>query len=169
MRMIGRPASVHSSVLKRWPLVKVASSPRDLTSQPQSALSGRVLVAEDNAVNQKVALAMLGKLGYEATVVVNGALAVAAVQTDHYDVVLMDMQMPVLDGLAATREIRALDDVEQPWIIALTANAMVSDQEACFAAGMNDYVAKPIRTDFLADAMERAEAARLPGTGAQAA
>ena len=129
----------------------------------------RILMAEDNAVNQKVALAMLGKLGYEATVVVNEALAVAAVQTDHYDVVLMDMQMPVLDGLAATREIRALDDVEQPWIIALTANAMVSDQEACFAAGMNDYVAKPIRTDFLADAMERAEAARLPGTGAQAA
>ena len=129
----------------------------------------RILMAEDNAVNQKVALAMLGKLGYEATVVADGAQAVAAVQAEHYDVVLMDMQMPVLDGLAATREIRALGHLQQPWIIALTANAMVSDQEACFEAGMNDYVAKPVRTDFLADAMARAEAARMSGPGSQAA
>ena len=126
-------------------------------------------MAEDNAVNQKVALAMLGKLGYEATVVADGAQAVEAIQTEHFDAILMDMQMPVLDGLSATRQIRELDLDEQPWIIALTANALASDQEACFDAGMNDYVSKPIRTDVLRDALERAEHAMDEGPDAVAA
>ncbi len=129
----------------------------------------RLLMAEDNAVNQKVALAMLGKLGYEATVVADGAQAVEAMQTGHFDAILMDMQMPVLDGLAATRQIRELDLDVQPWIIALTANALASDQEACFEAGMNDYVSKPIRTDVLREALERAEVGMEDGPDAVAA
>jgi signal transduction histidine kinase/CheY-like chemotaxis protein len=117
----------------------------------------RILLAEDNDVNQKVALMMLGKLGYRADVATNGVEALAALEARPYDVVLMDVQMPELDGLDATRRICERWAVgERPRIVAMTANAMQDDREACFAAGMDDYVAKPIRAEALAAALRKA-------------
>ena len=117
----------------------------------------RILLAEDNAVNQQVALHLLDKLGHRADVAANGLEAIAALERRAYDIVLMDVQMPELDGLDATRQICARWPPEgRPRIIAMTANAMAEDREACFAAGMDDYVAKPIRPDELAQALNRA-------------
>ncbi|MGE5434520.1 MAG: response regulator, partial [Candidatus Doudnabacteria bacterium] len=117
----------------------------------------RILLAEDNAMNQKVALRLLERLGYRADVATNGLEAVEALERQPYDVVLMDVQMPELDGLDATRRICERWPAEsRPHIIAMTANALPEDREACFAAGMNDYVAKPIRAEELAAALKRA-------------
>jgi len=121
----------------------------------------RILLAEDNATNQKLALLILERLGYRAAIAGNGLEALEAVARDAelapYDVILMDMQMPELDGLEATRRIRAQFAPEsQPYIIALTANAMQGDRELCLAAGMNDYVSKPIRVPELVTALKKA-------------
>ena len=106
----------------------------------------RILLAEDNLVNQKLALRLLGQMGYTADVAANGALAIEAVGRQAYDVVLMDVQMPEMDGLEASRRITAKWTLKQrPRIVAMTANAMQGDREACLAAGMDDYIAKPIR------------------------
>ena len=119
----------------------------------------RILLAEDNAVNQKVALRLLERLGYGADVASNGLEALEALERQPYDVVLMDVQMPELDGLDATRRIceRWAPEI-RPRIIAMTANAMAEDREACLAAGMDDYVAKPIRPEELENALSRARA-----------
>ena len=117
----------------------------------------RVLLAEDNAVNQKLALRILERLGYRADVASNGLEAVESVERQAYDVILMDVQMPEMDGLDATRNIRRLAQIIQPHIIAMTANAMEGDREMCLAAGMNDYVSKPIRVNELVDALLKAE------------
>jgi PAS domain S-box-containing protein len=122
------------------------------------ASSLRILLAEDNAVNQKVALRILGKLGYGADVASNGLEALEAVERESYDVVLMDVQMPELDGLEASRRICERWPESRPRIIAMTANAMLEDREACFAAGMDDYVAKPVRAEELAEALSRVRA-----------
>jgi CheY-like chemotaxis protein/HPt (histidine-containing phosphotransfer) domain-containing protein len=124
----------------------------------------RILLAEDNPVNQKVALRLLERLGYGADVASTGLEALAALERERFDVVLMDVQMPELDGLDAARRIceRWPRDV-RPRIIAMTANAMAEDREACFAAGMDDYLAKPIRPDELADALSRFEPRRQNG------
>jgi PAS domain S-box-containing protein len=117
----------------------------------------RILLAEDNAVNQKVALRILDKLGYRADVASNGLEALDALERQPYDVVLMDVQMPEMDGLDASRRIcERWPDESRPRIIAMTANAMIEDREACFAAGMDDYVAKPVRPEELAEALGRA-------------
>jgi PAS domain S-box-containing protein len=116
----------------------------------------RILLAEDNPVNQKLALFLLQRLGYSADVVENGREAVASLRARQYDVVLMDMQMPEMDGLEATRLI--LDEfaeARQPRIIAMTANVMQEDRDACMAAGMRDFLAKPIRVDELVAALNR--------------
>jgi PAS domain S-box-containing protein len=116
----------------------------------------RILLAEDSAVNRKVALALLAKLGYRADVVGNGLDALAAIERERYDVVLMDVQMPELDGLDTTRRIcERWPTGERPRIVAMTANAMEEDRDACFAAGMDDYVAKPIRPEALAEALRQ--------------
>jgi PAS domain S-box-containing protein len=116
----------------------------------------RLLVAEDNAINRRLALALLGKLGYRADAVENGHEALDALERQLYDVVLMDVQMPELDGLEATRRIRArFAPGEGPTIIATTANAMEADREECFAAGMDDHLSKPIRVDELSRALAR--------------
>jgi signal transduction histidine kinase/CheY-like chemotaxis protein/HPt (histidine-containing phosphotransfer) domain-containing protein len=121
----------------------------------------RILLAEDNAVNQKVALRLLERLGYRAEVAWNGLEVLEALQRNSYDVVLMDVQMPELDGLDASRRICERWPAEtRPQIIAMTANAMPEDREACLAAGMDDYVAKPIRSDELANALKRAKPLR---------
>jgi signal transduction histidine kinase/DNA-binding response OmpR family regulator/HPt (histidine-containing phosphotransfer) domain-containing protein len=114
----------------------------------------RILLAEDNATNQKLALRLLARLGYKADVVANGLEALQALNRQLYDVVLMDVQMPELDGLETTRRLRReLPQPQQPHIIAMTANAMQGDREMCLAAGMNDYVSKPIRVDELVRAL----------------
>jgi len=117
----------------------------------------RILLAEDNQVNQKVALSMLKRLGLRADLAENGLIALQRLQEQDYDLVLMDMQMPELDGLAATRRIRAeLPAERQPRIVAVTANAMKGDRERCLEAGMDDYVSKPLRKEDLEAALQRA-------------
>ncbi|MGH7995584.1 MAG: ATP-binding protein [Opitutaceae bacterium] len=116
----------------------------------------RVLIAEDNPVNQKVALGLLQRLGYAADFVANGREAVARVQQTSYDLVLMDLQMPEIDGLEASRRIRRLDlPAGQPKIVALTANAMKGDRELCLASGMDDYVAKPVKLQDVSAVIRR--------------
>lgn len=111
----------------------------------------RILLVEDNPVNQRVALKMLEHLGHAAELAGDGAEAVAAVTARSFDLVLMDLQMPVMDGLEAARRIRALPSGADLHIVAMTANAMPSDREACAAAGMNDCLCKPVRMELLRD------------------
>jgi GAF domain-containing protein/DNA-binding response OmpR family regulator len=114
----------------------------------------RILLAEDNVVNQKLALRLLQQMGYRADLASNGMEAIECVERQTYDVVLMDVQMPEMDGLEATRRITAKWlPGKRPHIIAMTANAMQGDREACLAAGMDDYVTKPIRVDALVEAL----------------
>jgi PAS domain S-box-containing protein len=116
----------------------------------------RILLAEDNAVNQKLALRLLEKMGYRADVAGNGLEAIQALERQPYDLVLMDVQMPEMDGLEATRRIlQRWPEAERPWIVAMTAEAMQGDRERCLAAGMSDYVTKPIRVAELVAALER--------------
>jgi len=115
----------------------------------------RILLAEDNAVNQKLALRLLEQMGYRADMASNGLEAIESLERQIYDVILMDVQMPEMDGFEATRTIRKLTGAVQPHIIAMTANAMEGDREACLAAGMDDYISKPIRVDELIGALER--------------
>jgi diguanylate cyclase (GGDEF)-like protein/PAS domain S-box-containing protein len=131
----------------------------------------RILLAEDTMVNQKVALLLLERIGCRADVAGNGLEVLAALQRQAYDVILMDVQMPEMDGLEATKQVRAGawmdgrdhgDFTSQPYIIAMTANAMQGDREACLAAGMDDYVSKPVRIDELAQALQRAAKAHKP-------
>jgi CheY-like chemotaxis protein len=117
------------------------------------------LVAEDNAVNQMIIMAMIKQLGHTVTVAANGREALEALAREHFDVVLMDCNMPELDGLEATRQLRAgvagVRDAHVT-VIALTANAMDSDREACLAAGMNDFLSKPVSIQALRQAIDRA-------------
>jgi len=116
-----------------------------------------ILVAEDNAVNQKVVRLMLQRMGYTVDTVQNGVDVLRAVQERPYDVILMDVQMPEMDGLEATRRIRQqFSPLEQPHIIAMTANAMTADRIACFEAGMDEYISKPFRKELLEKALRNA-------------
>jgi len=119
----------------------------------------RILLAEDNLVNQKVATRILARLGYQADVAANGVEVLAALRKQAYDVVLMDVQMPEMDGLEATRRIRSEWGAKaRPCVIAMTANAMQGDRELCLAAGMDDYLTKPIRPEEIDAALRRAVA-----------
>ena len=124
-----------------------------------------ILLAEDNVVNQKVAVRMLERLGYRADVVADGQEAVEALYRQRYDVVLMDVQMPQMDGLEATQCLRAeLPAARQPYIIALTANAMKGDRDRCLDAGMDDYLSKPVKLDSLRAALEAYRASKNEAT-----
>ncbi|MCS6248210.1 MAG: response regulator [Opitutus sp.] len=117
----------------------------------------RILLAEDLEVNQQVVTFMLERIGYTCDVVADGRAAVAAVQTGLYDVVFMDMQMPIMDGLEATTRICEQHETSRrPWIIAMTANALNGDRESCLAAGMDDYLSKPVSMQPLAQSLEQA-------------
>jgi len=127
----------------------------------------RVLLAEDNPVNRKVAVALLTRQGHAVTVAGDGAEALDLVRGERFDVVLMDMQMPRMDGLEAARRIRALPGTRGAVpIVALTANALAGDAERCLAAGMNDYVPKPIVPEALAAALARQCGTRVQAAGA---
>jgi CheY-like chemotaxis protein/nitrogen-specific signal transduction histidine kinase len=116
----------------------------------------RVLLVEDNIVNQAVAEGMLVKLGYEVTIAENGEEALARTDAESFDLVFMDMQMPVLDGVAATREIRRREgSARHTPIVAMTANAMADEREQCLAAGMDDHLAKPVRLAVLQEVLQR--------------
>ena len=118
--------------------------------------SARILVADDAAANRELVSTILSQLGINAEVAHDGAEALAAVQVADFDLVLMDMHMPEMDGLEATRRIRALGGAfARLPIIALTANALQGDREACMAAGMNDYLAKPFKRTDLQQILQR--------------
>jgi two-component system sensor histidine kinase/response regulator len=117
----------------------------------------KILIVEDNVVNQKVARTVLSHFGYDSNVAANGKEALEALAEEKYDLVFMDMQMPEMDGLEATRQIcQRFGIVDRPYIIAMTANAMKEDYRKCMAAGMDDYLSKPIRTEEVKAAIERA-------------
>ena len=132
-------------------------APRPEASSPGPALQQTlsVLLVEDNPVNQTVIEAMLRSLGYQVTLVADGAQAVSAVQRESFAAVLMDCRLPIMDGYEATRRIRKLAAMGQVPIIALTANALQGDREACLQAGMNDYLAKPFKRAELQELLDR--------------
>ncbi len=154
-----KPSALHDAVaeaLGAAPVRREAPRPDESLDRLAEAHPLRILLAEDNAMNRRLALILLERMGYAADVATNGAEAVEAVARAPYDVVLMDIQMPEMDGLGATRRIRERwPDGERPRIVALTANAMVEDREATAEAGMDDYLAKPIRPPDLAEALRR--------------
>ncbi len=137
----------------------------------------RILLTEDNEINQEVAQGILSNAGCSCQIVINGKLAVEAVQKNRYDLVLMDCQMPEMDGFTAARTIRELEaqhrvihyNVSRLPIVALTANAIKGDRELCLAAGMDEYLSKPIEPNQLVEMINRLlppESAQLPQTGA---
>ena len=155
-----KPSALHDTIATLL-LGMVAERPAPTEADGDGRTLGqrhplRILLAEDNPVNQKLAKRLLTQMSYAAEVATDGLEALAALEHDTYDVVLMDVQMPELDGLGATREIRTRWPDRPLWIVAMTANAMAGDREACLAAGMNDYLSKPIRRQELADALQRA-------------
>ncbi|MDP2136689.1 MAG: response regulator, partial [Candidatus Didemnitutus sp.] len=148
-----QPAVLGECVTRLLSGTALSTAPKP-EAQPTAPLAEAVpldiLLVEDNAVNQKVALHLLNRLGYRADAVGNGLEAVSALKQRDYDLVFMDVQMPEMDGFAATREIRAkLPKSRQPKIVALTANAVQGDREHCLTAGMDDYVAKPVKLEGL--------------------
>jgi CheY-like chemotaxis protein len=157
----GKGSTFHVKIASRVAAadaVPTGAAPRpgstDLDPEQATKHPLRILLAEDNAVNQKLALKLLSQMGYDADVAANGLEAVQAVERQPYDLVLMDVQMPEMDGLEATRRIVSQMPAEdRPWIVAMTANAMDGDRERCLEAGMMGYVSKPIRVNELADAL----------------
>jgi two-component system sensor histidine kinase/response regulator len=160
--LIDTVAHVMSGGPRQWqPDTQSAITLNVLTqSAAQQRFAGHVLLVEDNFVNQKVGVRLLQRLGCTVEVAGNGAQGVAACQQRHFDLVFMDLQMPVMDGLTATRTIRAWETTGHLPIIALTANAMIGDRELCEAAGMDAYLTKPIEVEGLRNVLTRFGMAR---------
>jgi CheY-like chemotaxis protein len=144
--------------VKRSPVSSTVIDPEMAAHSPL-----RILLAEDNLVNQKLALRLLSQMGYQADVAANGLEAIQAVERQPYDVILMDVQMPEMDGLEATRRLCAqIPAAQRPHIIAMTANAMQGDREMCLEAGMDDYLSKPIRVEELVRALNQTPSRATP-------
>jgi GAF domain-containing protein/CheY-like chemotaxis protein len=162
-----KPSALHDTIATIL-LGGVVAEPSPVAATPADGAGARplgerhplrILLAEDNAVNQKLALRLLGQMSYGAEVAGDGQQAIDALERDDFDVVLMDVQMPELDGLEATRRIRARWPDRPVKIVAMTANALAGDREACLAAGMDDYISKPVRAAELTAALERVQPA----------
>jgi PAS domain S-box-containing protein len=155
-------SDVLSKATRRPIAIKPAYAPGTEGAPP------RILLAEDNVINQKVGLRMLERLGYSADVAANGLEVLQAIERQPYDIILMDIQMPEMDGLEAAKRIRSLPNGSQTYIIAMTAHAMKGDREMCYSAGMNDYISKPVRIENLQTALgisrarQRVESVREP-------
>jgi two-component system sensor histidine kinase/response regulator len=134
---------------------KDAPTEPEVTTGRRVYLNNKVLLAEDNPINQEIALELLRGAGLTVDLAENGLQAVELVQQNHYDLILMDMQMPELDGLAATRSIRALAQGRQIPILAMTANVYAQDRQRCQEAGMNDFVAKPVDPERLYEVLDK--------------
>jgi signal transduction histidine kinase len=159
--VIARPF-VRNSFEKAMQRVKVASRPSEAEPADRGAdeVEGRrlrILMAEDNPANQRVARALLQTAGYRLEIVADGRLAVERAQLSEFDLILMDVQMPVMDGLTATRRLRECEGLRQTPIIGLTAGAMEEDRGKCLAAGMTDYLSKPVDWDRLLALLDRIE------------
>jgi len=157
----GRGSTFHFTIRAgqfSGPEEKPLSDPHEKAAQNnlQNGKDLSILLAEDNPVNQRMAILMLKKLGYKADYVWNGLEALQALQLKHYDLILMDVQMPEMDGLEATAEIRKIWPSGGPRIIALTAHAILGDREKCLESGMDDYLCKPINLEDLKAAIDRA-------------
>ncbi|MBI5383246.1 MAG: response regulator [Verrucomicrobia bacterium] len=177
-----KPALLHSALHRALAAEGKTDFTTEITKRPAPAASKldstlgarsplRILLTDDNAINIKVASKMLNQLGYKPDIANNGVEAVAAVQRQPYDVVLMDVQMPQMDGLEATRRIRAWEKENgraPVSIVAMTANAMSGDREKCLAAGMNEYLAKPVRPDALQKTLETLASSRRTEAAAPA-
>jgi CheY-like chemotaxis protein len=138
----------------------VEASPHQAKESSSECLRIKILLAEDNLVNQKVALRVLKHLGYQADVVTNGLEVIQAIANKPYDLILMDIQMPDMDGLEATEYIRQQELATESLpiaIVAITANATHDDQYICRKAGMNDYISKPIQIEKLKDILQKYE------------
>ena len=143
-------APIHASVHSE-PAIEVASLAQRYPL--------RILLAEDNPVNQRVATLMLERIGYQVDLVNTGTQALSAATARDYDLILMDVHMPEMDGLEASRRITSRWPAgERPHIVAMTANAMQGDREMCLEAGMDDYLTKPIRVDRLVEALNQVPA-----------
>ncbi len=172
------PARLHALLSEVLGLVKEGPRRQGIEARPETEplrFPRRmwVLLAEDNPVNQLVAEASLERLGIQVEIVENGVEVIAAMRRRPYDLILMDVQMPELDGLETTRRIRSDTSVPQPYIIAITANATIQDRQQCLATGMDDYIRKPFRLEDLRASLSRfaatllggSEAAPMPGGG----
>ena len=176
--LIDAVARVMSGGPRQWQMETQPMITLNMLTQPpaQQRFAGHVLLVEDNFVNQKVAVRFLERLGCTVEVASNGAEGVAACKLQQFDIVLMDLQMPVMDGMTATRKIREWETSRHTPIIALTANAMTGDRELCEAAGMDGYLTKPIEVERLRNILAKfglekphAAAAEAGAEGAAAA
>lgn len=156
--VLDNPQPDTSAIIEPDPPAAASEGPTQEPGGQTTAPRGKLLVVEDNVVNQRVCGAMLSKLDYEFDVAENGAIALERTQEHRYDLILMDCQMPVMDGFTATAWIRDRErdkDLEPTPIIALTANALQGDAQRCFDAGMDDYVSKPFTLEQLQAMLEK--------------
>ena len=154
---------VNSAGLNKEVVNDLSPDIRPAVAPKRNSEALKILIAEDEETNEKLAQHLLADMGHEVAIVNNGAEAVKAVLHGDFDVVLMDIQMPEMDGLRATRQIReAFEGPKQPYIIAFTARAMNSDRESCMKAGMNDYLSKPFTAQSLKEALQRSRNLSIP-------
>jgi CheY-like chemotaxis protein len=156
----GQGSTFHLTILARaapdqtLPSSDAAGAAHDLDPEHATRHPLRILLVEDNVVNQKLALRLLSLMGYQADIASNGIEAIEAIERQRYDLVLMDVQMPEMDGIDATENIvQHVPPNDRPWIVAMSANAMDGDRERCLDAGMNDYISKPIHVEELVPAV----------------
>ena len=155
-----KPAELHDALIRHFDTTLAATPPTAHSTitagQAHHRRALTILLVEDNIINQKVALRMIERLGYHADVVSNGADAIRTVRRQQYDVILMDIHMPGIDGIETTKQILGDESLEQqPYIVALTAAALSEDEERCRQAGMEDFLTKPIRTGDILSVLER--------------